>query len=321
MRHHTTPFALLAASLLIGCTDLRALDLDESNRLTFEEEAYRLEDEVVGLRVTVNGTEWSTVSRLAPKAADCVTQEPDPAPCEDDDKDGLVDRWETLLLDRMRPVIVLHRDEPLLIDRTADVVSFGRVMVAEDGHVRVFITLAYSYDYGRCSVATHRGDVERVVLDMVFDDEDPRRVDVERVYTAGHEYTAFDGSEMFSREEFSQLQFETDRETGEPRWIVYASAGKHATYVSSDRCRSHASAVCVRESCPASYNGEQRRLLLDMYNAGEPDLPLPAAESHSRISVWGDEPFCWDKSYGTDTTRCAPPMKEKLVNDPFDSTQ
>jgi hypothetical protein len=301
-----TPEArLLALAVLLAgaaCTDLRLLDHDQPHflqtpRWSSDRHTARLQRVESRLRFS---------STIPASAVACRQHLGADEACDDRDLDGLADQWERALLDRLQPTLRLHSDEPLLGDVNASAVALGRVVPAAEppGRLRVFIALLYGRDYGRCSFTGHRGDVERVALDLA-----PAGADfvVVGAYTAAHEYTAFDGSRLYREDELSALELEADVASGNLRWRIYASSGKHASYVSPATCRAHASALCTREDCPPAAGG--RDLLTGIRWAGEPRCPA---------APWGPAPFCGLRLFdGMDSTGCAPPIREKLMRDPF----
>jgi hypothetical protein len=297
------------AALAAGCTDLRSLDHDRPI-IPFDLGRWT----AVGHTATLERADEEMVFRSSiPMGAEaCRAALPDQeAICADVDRDDLADGWERMALDRWQPVVRLHGSEPMLGDLHGRAAAAGRVFLVDGPrrHVRLLIALLYERDYGRCSFTGHRGDVERVALDL------QERADGSLVlagaYTAAHEYTALDGSRLrTTAEELSELEFVEDA-AGRLRWRVYASSGKHATYASRAACAGHAGAVCAREDCPGA-NGDGRDLLFNIGWAGEPP-PFCTGP------IWSDRPFCglgygWT---GMDRSPCAPPVKEKLLRDPF----
>ncbi|MCP4920539.1 MAG: hypothetical protein GY913_26875, partial [Proteobacteria bacterium] len=128
-------------------------------------------------------TEWSghaisLRSTLVARVEDCSSA------CDDVDGDGLVDAWEDLVLRRLRPVLTFDESEQLVDDEGAVLFGVGRVTPADDGQVRVFLMTGYSSDYGRCGVAAHDGDSERVAFDLEVSGGDAHVV---ATYTAAHE--------------------------------------------------------------------------------------------------------------------------------------
>lgn len=241
------------------------------------------------------------------------------APCEDVDADGLVDAWEDLALELLRPRRRFDEEEPYFEDADAVLGDVGRV-VAVDDHLRIFVMLGYSRDYGSCAgLSSHNGDSERVVIDLLpWSAAGAGGVVFESAYTAAHEGTITDGSRLFAREELDQLVVQPDPDSQRPRWFVYPSAGKHATYANVEICEGVSNAPCLDEDCnpddvadPSAFD-----ILPPVVNAGEPEairvddlteLGFPGE------TAWGDAPFCG----GLGGTGCPPSVRDKLLNDPF----
>lgn len=235
------------------------------------------------------------------------------APCEDADADGLADRWETVLLEAMVPLVRFDEAEPLVDDPDAVFVAIARVAPVGD-RVRAFITLAYHNDYGRCGLSAHPGDSERVALDLeVLAEGD---VGIVGAYTAAHEGTVTDHSTVFVGGDLSELVFETH--AGALRWVVFASDGKHATYATVDRCEGASFLPCLEEDCgpdgvpdPTVY--EQ---LPPVFNAGEQATPMLSTldvVGFPGEHAWEDQQFCG----GLQGLICAGSILSKLTVDPF----
>jgi hypothetical protein len=307
--------ALVAATACTACTDLSMYQagtpplpwLDEASRWS------SATDEVV-----LSASEGGQLS-----ISTTLPAEASPGP-DDRDEDGLSDAWEDSILDRLRPVIHLADSEPMLEDLQGRVEFMGRLTRGpEPGSYRAFVGIGWEIDYGRCSVAGHRGDVERVVY--ALEEDGPGLLRVVAVYTAGHEYTSFDSSTVFGEADLGELELVIDPVTTQPRLAVYSSSGKHATYASRSRCE-RSDFPCAREDCES---GEDLLLLPELENVGEPDStgagcqdPLddrfPECSGLERFA-WEGRPFCGFAyiSYG-DAGNCAPPAREKLVKDPFE---
>ncbi len=311
------------ALALLGCTPLEVLDLSgEQTDLPLDAVAVRLDPAPHRAALARAGGALTFRSSVPADAPTCAATTGGAGLCADADADDLVDFWEELLLDRLRPLVRMHADEPLFRERedffrSPMVLGVGRVTPAREtpGRIRAFVLLVYDRDYGRCSVAGHRGDVERVVYDLARTEDG---VTVVGVYTAAHEYTPFDGSRALYGERLQELELVEDRVSGDLRPVVYASAGKHATYVSRRACGAHGAVPCQRESCPGEA-GADRALLFPIFNAGEPGRPLPLL---SRLNVnfeaWAPVPFCgFGPVFHPDNTRCVAPVEEKLRKDPF----
>ncbi len=238
-------------------------------------------------------------------------------PCFDDDADGLADVWEQAVLDLLAPQLEFDEDEPMHGDASAVFAGVGRVAPARDeGRIRAYFMLGYSQDYGACLVDAHDGDSERVVLDLEpISGAGAGDVGVVRAYTAAHENTLDDQGQVFSESEVAQLEFPED-EQGVPRWKVWASEAKHATYPSVRACESVSSVPCVEEDCAA--DGRPPVILVPaMVNAGEENARLIDALGPIGFPgelAWGDQDFCGGLR---PSLVCAAPVREKLLADPF----
>ncbi len=239
--------------------------------------------------------------------------------CEDRDADGLVDAWEALVLDRFRPLLRFDEREQLLEDPGAVLRFVGRVAPLGD-RVRVFLTIAYSRDYGACvGISAHDGDSERVAIDL----RPEGRGDAVMVgaYTAAHEFTAFDHSRRYVGDEMAALRFTED---DAPRWLVFPARDKHGTYANIEICETVSPIPCVDEDCAPDGVGESVEALARfdrlpaVYNAGEDDARLlddlgPIGFPGER--AWGEQRFCGGRGRGDG---CSSPVREKLLLDPFD---
>lgn len=268
---------------------------------------------------------------LAARIADCT------GACVDADEDGLSDAWEDLVLARLRPAVTFDEDEPMLSrDHATDTIAaLGRVTPGEAGRVFVDVVLLYTRDYGAptffcMSKSKHAGDVERVALDV----EIRGRGDavVRAAFTTGHEGTEDDQSRLFSGAALATLESIDDDATHEPRWRVYGSQAKHATYATKDLCEhakmsSFTHQVCILENCAPDRVAERDlpryTRLPAVANAGEPDAPRTddlSALGFPGERAWGDARFCGGLDVDAKTrAACPPPVKEKLVSNPFAS--
>ncbi len=235
---------------------------------------------------------------------------------DDVDRDGLSDTWEDAVLATVRPIMMMHSGDGVFHDRDAVVALVGRVAPAT-AHILVTIVIAYSRDYGRCDGDRHAGDTERVALELVADPHRPdRAVIVNRWYTAAHEGTASDAS---AQGEFAQLgpprpETPVDFATGSlPVWSVLVSRDKHASFTSPEACAGNR-VPCLDDIC-ATFSSV---VALDLapWNAGEPAAPrlddLDEVGFHGECA-WCPRRFCG----GRTASRCASPMREKLLVDPF----
>lgn len=240
------------------------------------------------------------------------------APCEDLDADGLVDAWEDLALAALRPLRRLDEAEQLLTDPTAVTGDVGRVFAVGE-RLRIHVMLGYSIDYGSCGFTGHNGDSERVALDLLADpDAGPGGARVVGAYTAAHENTASDHGRVFVDADLDQLVYSVDAETSDPRWVVYPSADKHATYATIAICENISAIPCLDEDCgpddvddPATFD-----LLPAFVNAGEATAPRATELSVVGFpgeQAWADQDFCG----GLGGTGCSSPVREKLLVDPF----
>ncbi len=323
---------LLSFSLSFACTDLSVLDqTDPLATLPTSNTAQRwMNPRFTGV-TTLESDHLQLRAAVPPLVIDCGREwTRDEAACRDLDADGLSDLWERIALHRLRPFVRMHHQEPLFSDYYGKVVASGRVTQSADARIRIFVAIVFSNDYGRCGATEHRGDPERIALDLVRIDS--HTVEVARTYTASHEGTSLDGSLLLDEHDFDQLEFKIDEQTTMPRWVVYSSIGKHAMYPSADACASKGGFVCINDDC-ASRGDARNDLLPDVYNVGEPDSPgfrfegnedqnvlRTATPQLRREQVWGDEDYCGDiPEHAADrySGACAGPMRVKFTSDPF----
>jgi hypothetical protein len=277
------------------------------------------------LRATVTraGTGPLTLATNLPaRATACAALPEVGAPCADVDGDGLTDAWEDLALDRLRPLLRFDEDEQLIGDAGAVLRELGRVTPRPGAALDVvaIIVLAYALDYGSCGGFTgHHGDSERVALRLGTPaGGGPGDVEVVAAFTTGHEGTSNDQSRVFAGADRAQLVTAPDPERGEPRWVVYPSADKHATYATVALCEGVSVVPCFDEDCgpdgvadPAAYDR-----LPPAANVGEPghrrvdDL---AALGFPGDSAWGAGDFCG----GLGGTSCSSGLLGKFTDDPF----
>jgi hypothetical protein len=247
--------------------------------------------------------------------------------CHDEDRDGLNDVWEDVVLQRLAPQVRLDPDDQLLVDQDAVFLAIGRVAPAPDRRIRVFVVLTYSHDYGRCGSGGHAGDTERVVLDLAADATDPESWIVDRAYTAAHEGVDGDASRLFQGASMRELEFVLSLDSGEPHWLVYSTRDKHATHASSLRCERAATALCLEEDCAAGAPGSivagppgpphADDLLPRAVNAGEPNAPMIRGLGPFGFpgeDCWAPRPFCGGLDVGD---KCADSPAVKLTLDPF----
>jgi hypothetical protein len=257
---------------------------------------------------------------LPPEVAACEALGA-PAPCHDEDLDGLVDAWEDAVIDRLRPLRRLDEQESFPGDAAAVVADVGRVARSPAGGFLLFAMLGWSRDYGSCGtgLSAHDGDSERIVLELEpWAEGGPGGVAIISAYTAAHEGTINDHGRVFTGADLSLLVFGPDPTTGEPRWIVFPSADKHATYASVEICEGISMVPCLDEDCgpdgvrdPAAYD-----LLPTFVNAGEDGAPI--VDDLSVVGfpgdlAWARQDFCG----GQGGTNCSASVREKLLVNPF----
>ena len=244
---------------------------------------------------------------------------PEGAPCEDVDEDGLNDAWEDAALDRLRPLRRFDEAEPAVTDEDAGLADIGRVVPAGEG-VHLYVMLGYARDYGSCGgFSGHDGDSERVAIAVAdYPEGGPGGAVVEAVYTAAHEGTINDHGQVFDSDMLGGLVFTADPETAEPRWVVFPSAGKHATYATVAICEGISPLPCVDEDCAPDGVDDPEAFdrLPAAFNAGEPDAPRLtdlAPAGYPGDEAWVDQDFCGGQGPGT----CSSSVLEKLTVDPF----
>jgi hypothetical protein len=133
-----------------------------------------------------------------------------------------------------------------------------------------------------------------------------------------HEGTATDHSRLFPTAELSELVFEDDAATGEPRWTVFSSADKHATYGSIDICENASQFPCTEEDCGPDDVADVSlyRRVFPFVNAGEEAAPLVtdlAGVGFPGDQAWADQDFCG----GLGGDSCSAPVRDKLLVSPF----
>ncbi|MBK6512834.1 MAG: hypothetical protein IPG04_01625 [Polyangiaceae bacterium] len=241
------------------------------------------------------------------------------APCADADQDGLVDAWEDVVLDRLRPTLVLDEEEQLVSDATAMTGIVGRVAPV-DGRVHVYMMLGYSKDYGSCGGFTsHNGDSERVVVALEHDPaRGPGGARLSAAYTAAHEGTITDHGRVFEGADLAELSYEVDPALLEPRWVVFPSANKHATYASIAICEGISVVPCFDEDCGPDRvaDPDDFALLMPFVNVGEESFPFVTELTVIGFpgdQAWVDQDFCG----GLGGSGCSSAVREKLLVSPF----
>lgn len=250
------------------------------------------------------------------------------AACADVDGDGLVDAWEDAVLDRLRPRMALHPDEPLLSDPDGRFGYVARVFRPKNGPanvVRVIIVTGFSFDpgvlvLGRYRVSAHDGDSERVAVELTLKDGG-REATMTRAYFAVHEHTANDQSRHYEERELADaLTFGQDANR-QPRWVVFPSYGKHPEFARPDVCNqtSLRGTGLFRERCAES-EAKSHPVLPPVANAGEPDrhrIDDLAVVGFPGDEAWVEQKFCGGFRARPRLGGCAESIAEKLVDDPF----
>jgi hypothetical protein len=252
------------------------------------------------------------VSEIGPAlVVDCVA---DAGGCEDVDDDGLVDAWEDLLLDALRPIVRLAPEEPLLDDSAFVLALVGRVFPVSTAPlvVRAFVMIGYSEDYGSCGLTAHPGDSERIAVELAALDDDT--IAITRYYTAAHEGTVTDHGRVYEGAALAgELVHEPDA-NGQLRVVLWPSERKHATYGNPTLCEEAFLLPCLAETCASLVDGADR--VPSVVNAGEDDARRTDALDDLGFvgdSAWGEQDFCG----GLGGVGCSAPVRDKLVNDPF----
>ena len=111
----------------------------------------------------------------------------------------------------------------------------------------------------------------------------------------------------------------TRRATAEPRWVVFPSADKHATYATVEICEGISPVPCLDEDCgpddvadPALFD-----VLPLSFNAGElaaPRLTDLTPAGFPGDDAWAEQDFCG----GLGGTGCSSSVRSKLLVDPFE---
>jgi hypothetical protein len=308
--------ALLVVSLFaVGCV-ASAEDVDSSEEAVTEAGKVHVSRNADGALVLASGP-----ARMSA----CHDQKT----CIDEDGDGLVDAWEAIALDRLRPFVTFDEGEPMIQSKHDVFASIGRVSPTSGNHVLVNVLLLYTRDYGAqnplCfNASAHAGDVEHVAIDLEI--TGAGKAVVRGMFTTGHEGTEDDQSRRFTGEKLRTLKYMTDPATGEPRWQVFASRSKHATYATKSQCEnarmsSFLHSFCIDEDCSPDDVSHPERFtrLPKIVNGGEAshhlvdDLgPLGFAGEHA----WGTQRFCGGENPKS-RKDCPPPVGDKLAANPF----
>ena len=303
----------LTAIALAGCGDAGAAgdDVRDPDASTTGDGGAAF---VLEVHTALEGGVLMLRTNLPARDVACAALSASGAPCGDVDLDGLTDAWEDVALDRLRPLLRFDEGESFEDDAAAHVADIGRVAPGPGDPLEavVIVVQAYSIDYGSCGLTGHDGDPERVALHVTaVAGGGPGDVAVTAAYTAAHEGTASDHGRMFAGADLAMLVHADVAPGGEPRWVVFPSRNKHATYATVDICENISPFPCFDEDCDGGGD-----LLPDVINAGEDgarrveDLTGIGFPSED---AWADQPFCG----GIDSTSCSATVREKLLSDPF----
>lgn len=237
--------------------------------------------------------------------------------CVDVDEDGLNDTFEDRLLRALRPVLVLHPEDPALTD--GSVLHFvGRVSVQNEEPLALLVTImiGWSEDYGSCGFTAHHGDSERTAMRLVPVGEEgitDGTVDVTGLYTAAHENTISDRGRVFEGSTLLADLTVVD-DDGTPRFALFPSRNKHATYGNFQLCDEAFALPCLAETCVPLVEGVLT--VPDVVNAGEESAPRITALDDIGFpgdDAWAEQDFCG----GLGGIGCSAPVREKLLDDPF----
>jgi hypothetical protein len=242
--------------------------------------------------------------------------------CPDVDGDGLNDTFEDRVLTALRPVLMLHPDEPALTDGST-LALVGRVSLSSADPLVVLVTvmIGWSEDYGSCGLTTHHGDSERFAMQLVpaFDPDATAlaTVDVTALYTAAHEGTLTDSGRTFTGSTL-QADITVVDDDGHPRFALFPSLRKHATYGNASLCESASQIPCVKETCTTLLEGVGT--VPTIVNAGEEGAervgPLDDV-GFAGDHAWLEQRFCGGLGDGLESGGCSSPVREKLLVDPF----
>jgi hypothetical protein len=157
------------------------------------------------------------------------------------------------------------------------------------------------------------------VIDLVASaGKGPGDVEAAGMYTAAHEGTPEDHGMKVLGPSLADLVYEKDVATGEPRWVVFPSQDKHATYMTIDICENISAVPCFDEDCAPDGAADPSKYdkLPPFVNAGEEVTPLVtdlSAIGFPGDDAWAMQDFCG----GLGGSGCSSPVRDKLLNDPF----
>lgn len=251
------------------------------------------------------------------------------ASCVDSDGDGLSDAWEDAILERLRPKLVLHPEEPNLVEDDGAMGLIGRVFRpagAPANIVRVIIVVGFAFDDGvsvlGLGVTGHDGDSERVALELDLQNGGRRAV-LHRAFFSAHENMPSDHSSLYAPADLpGALSWATDAD-GQPRWLVWPSKSKHAEFANAAACADSSlwGTTLFQEQCPDDV-ASGVVVTPPMVNAGEHDRPRVAdlgVVGFPGESAWDGSSFCGGLRT-RDRSRhffCGGAVAKKLSDDPF----
>jgi hypothetical protein len=229
------------------------------------------------------------------------------ASCLDVDGDGLDDDWEDGAIDRLRPALQLHPEDPMLDHGREGMIAVARVAIAEDcpAELRVVIAFLFDEDPGRCGVARHHGDVEQLTYRLQAT-RDPLVWEVREIVGRAHEGTPFEEPVGLARGDRTGLAW-PDPVTGEDRIPLLVAAGKHALYPAGPYtpCRDESFLCRVDRCSPDVFDP----VVIETRNVGEADHPRPGP---AHVEAWSTARYCGRHPPSPLLADCAPPIREKL---------
>jgi hypothetical protein len=168
-----------------------------------------------------------------------------------------------------------------------------------------------------------------VALDLELEGDAGGNAVVTAMFTTGHEGTEDDQSRIWKGADLPGLEVIDDPVTHEPRWRVYASQAKHATYATKKHCegvrlKKLTHRFCVNEDCAPDGVGAEDvaryTRVPRIMNAGEingrrvEDLGVLGFKGEG---AWNDMKFCGGLPSSDGREECPPTIKSKLLKDPF----
>ena len=166
---------------------------------------------------------------------------------DDNDNDGLLDKWELLVANYTRPYLSLDEEEDLHRHRDHSVVDFVKVSRHRCNHIVVTHALTWSKDYGRFDIRAHNGDIEQV--SMLWKIINDKKIVLLHVYTSSHSGESTDHSGVWAACENCRSCNKTKSRLYPDQTLcidslifrsnrlrVYASEDKHAIYPTEKLC-------------------------------------------------------------------------------------